>query len=247
MESIKVDMDGQIAIIRLSQPKKLNALDVVGWGELIDTAGRLRQADAKAIVLTGEGQGFCSGMDTGSIGKARDQRPILSAIVQPTLLALLELGVPIVSVVDGVAAGAGIGLALLADYRVGTPRTRFVAGFAGRGLVPDAGTGYFVTRLVGESIAGDFFLGGREFRAEDARRHELVNELVSEQSAEAWAIEKARTWSTPERETVRNTLELLRGTRGESLADYLQREVQAQNRVRSMWPSVADEEVTRTE
>lgn len=229
--SVAIEAHGPVRVLRLDRPDKLNALDADGWGDLLDAVGALRGTDVRALVIAGAGRGFCAGMDVNSLGGERPARPILAGLVHPVVLSVLQLGVPVVSVVDGVAAGAGIGLALLADYRIGTQRTRFVAGFAQQGLVPDAGSGLFLSRTVGAGLAGDFFLGGRRFGADESLQHGLIDELVPEDEAEARGIEVAVAWSTPRTAVVRHTLELIRGVRIEEVAAYLQREALAQDRL----------------
>src|SRR5204863_3914060 len=141
--------------------------------------------DVWAVVITGAGRGFCSGVDlTGPRPESREQsqneRIDELGWVGRQAIAVYRLGKPTIAAVNGVAAGAGMSLALACDMRVGDPSTRFRTVFVERSLSPDAGMTYFLPRIVGYSRAADLIMTSRDVGAEEAYRLGLLDRMAAE-------------------------------------------------------------------
>lgn len=186
-QTLLVDRDDHVAVLTINRPGKLNALDAGLRDGIPAVAEELRADDAvRAVVITGAGQGFCSGVDlTG--GRRPDpselnqnQRLDDLAWVGRMALAVYGLDKPTVAAVNGVAAGAGMSLALACDLRVGGRNARFKTVFLERSLSAEAGMSYLLPRIVGYSRAADLLLTSREVRSDEAYHMGLLDRLVDE-------------------------------------------------------------------
>ena len=134
----------------------------------------------RALVLTGAGSAFSAGQDLreASVPDAPPLSTVLRETYNPLILAMRRLDKPIVAAVNGVAAGAGLALALACDLRIAADTATFVLAFGRIGLVPDSGTTWFLPRLVGPARAAELALVGDPLTAADAERWGLVNRVV---------------------------------------------------------------------
>jgi 2-(1,2-epoxy-1,2-dihydrophenyl)acetyl-CoA isomerase len=204
---ITVDWDEGVATITLDRPDTLNALGRRNGEELLDA---LRTADeddeVRCVVLTGTGRGFCVGADLKEMMSERPDRssPGASAAV-PRAMAMSPLGnwnrllnvmrdyhKPLIAAVNGLAVGGGLLLACAADLRIAADDARFCAIFAKRGLAFEAGTSYYLPRLVGLENAFRMVYTGDMVTAEDARRMGLIGEVVPADELQSHTAELAR-------------------------------------------------------
>lgn len=192
-------VENSVATIALNQPQSLNALTDEMLGELHDAVKRVeRDVAVRVLVLTGRGRGFCSGQNLKSFGEAPGKRDIaehLDRFYHPLIRRLSQLEKPTLAMVNGVAAGAGMSLALACDMRIAAEGVRFSQAFVRIGLVPDSGSSYFLTRLIGHARALEMALTGGMVDDQTALRWGLINRLVpAERLVEetyAWAAQLA--------------------------------------------------------
>ena len=182
---LHIERQDRIAILTMSRPDRLNALNVALRESLIRTCHDLREDDSIwAVVLTGAGRGFCAGADLRG-GRDAHEAPsrqerldVLGWVGHLSTAIYRTLDKPIIAAVNGVAAGAGMSLALACDMRVGTSNSRFKTVFIERSLSPDTGMSYFLPRIVGYSRACDLIFTSRFVEAEEAHRIGLLDRLV---------------------------------------------------------------------
>ncbi|MER3421187.1 MAG: enoyl-CoA hydratase [Chloroflexota bacterium] len=184
-QHLTVERDGQVALVTLNRPDKLNAINRALHLEMLQVCQELREDDGvRAIVWTGAGRGFCAGADLtagprdGEERQTRAQRLDEFGWVGRQAIAVYRLDKPTIAAVNGVAAGAGMSLALACDLRVGSELTRFKTVFIERSLSPDSGMSYFLPRIVGYSRAADLIFTSRTVEAEEAYRIGLLDRLV---------------------------------------------------------------------
>ena len=176
-ESLVLERDGNIAVVTLNRPETLNALNPQLRDEMQSVCVELRDDDdIRVVIWTGAGRGFCSGVDLTASGLADeegDRQERLDEIgwVGRQAMAISRgLDKPTIAACNGVAAGAGMSLALACDLRVGCENSRFKTVFIERSISPDSGMSYFLPRIVGASRAFDLVFTSRMVEADDAFR-----------------------------------------------------------------------------
>ena len=170
-----------VATITLNRPGVLNALDDALMRGLHDALQQARADDSvRALVLTGAGRGFSAGADLsttipiGGSAKAMDLGRLLRDRYNPIIIGMRELPKPIITAVNGVAAGAGMSLALAGDIVLASRSATFMQAFSKIGLVPDAGSTWFLPRLVGDARARALAMLADRIDADTAERFGLV-------------------------------------------------------------------------
>ena len=196
-EVLLVEKTEDVAVLTLNRPEKLNALSGDLRDAMLDAIADVKADDAvRAVIFTGAGRGFCSGADLTAGGGAEatpSQDDHLDDLgwVGRQALALYGLNKPVIGAVNGVAAGAGMSIALACDVRVGSEKTRFKTVFIERNLSPDSGMSFFLPRIVGYSRATDLIYTSRAVDAEEALRIGLLDRLVEHDDLMESALELA--------------------------------------------------------
>lgn len=193
--TILYSRDGGVAMITLSRPDTLNALTPMLLGEVGEAALRAQAEGVRALILTGAGRAFCSGADLvpddyGYAGLPEDLGGLLDAAYNPLVRTLADLDIPIVTAINGPAAGAGLALALSGDIAVMGRSAYLLLAFVNIGLVPDAGATWLVAKSAGRAKALELALLGERVSADDAVAAGLVNRAVDDGAvlSEATAI-----------------------------------------------------------
>ncbi|MFJ2604208.1 MULTISPECIES: enoyl-CoA hydratase family protein [unclassified Streptomyces] len=191
---LRVEHTDGVATVTLARPEKLNALTFGAYADLRDLLAELsRERSVRALVLAGEGRGFCSGGDVEEIIGATlhmDTAHLLdfNRMTGQVVRAVRECPFPVIAALHGVAAGAGAVLALAADFRVADPTTRFAFLFTRVGLSGgDMGAAYLLPRIVGLGHATRLLMLGDPVHAPEAERIGLISELTPEGAADAAA------------------------------------------------------------
>jgi 2-(1,2-epoxy-1,2-dihydrophenyl)acetyl-CoA isomerase len=178
-ETIRHELSDGVATITLARPESLNALNATMRAELLRALKTAGRDDAtRAVVITGEGRGFCSGADLRGGSGERDFRRVLTAEYNPIITAIRGLPKPVIAAVNGVAAGAGMSLALACDLVYAADDARLILAFGRIGLVPDSGVTRALVRGLGRHRAAALIFGGDPLSATDALAAGLVTEVV---------------------------------------------------------------------
>ncbi|GGZ42490.1 enoyl-CoA hydratase [Streptomyces inusitatus] len=202
-DSVLYEVSDGLATITINRPEAMNAMNIEAKNALREAAeAAAGDCAVRAVLLTAAGRAFCVGQDlkehvsllaedreSGAGGTMNTVREHYNPIVR----ALAGMAKPVVAGVNGVAAGAGLGFALAADYRVVADTATFTTAFAGVALTADSGVSWALPRLVGRSRAADLLLFPRSFSAREAYDWGLANRLVpaAELAAEAAAVARA--------------------------------------------------------
>ena len=195
-EEIKYEVEGPSAVITLNRPGALNALTNNMLEELKHALGQAEKDESVVgIVLTGEGRGFCAGMDMnalnsqasgGDLSSGKERRKLdadpgdksMGDNFTVTFTYILSIRKPIIAVVNGACAGLGMSIALLCDMRFGSENTRFITAFSQRGLVAEHGQSWILPRLVGPARALDLLWSSRKLNAEEAKEMGLLDRIL---------------------------------------------------------------------
>ena len=197
MDSLLIERAGGVVTCTLNRPEKKNAVTQDMWFGLIDLFEEIAVTpDDRVLVITGAGDGFCSGADLSGDGTAPAASGAGGAllgmrVVGKAALALHDLSKPVIAAVNGVAAGAGLNLALGCDLIIASERARFSEIFAKRGLTIDFGGSWVLPRLVGMHRAKELVLLADVIDATEAERIGLVNRVVAHDRLEATVHELA--------------------------------------------------------
>ncbi len=178
-DEVLTSRDGAVLTITLNRPDVYNAINRAMHEGL---AAALREAgdrEIRAVVLTGAGRGFCSGQDLREFESLPGGvREALEQTYHPNVRAIRALEKPVIAAINGPVAGAGLSLACACDARIGSSAATFVPGFIGIGLIPDAGSTWFVHRLLGFSRAFEWMVSNRRLTATEAVEWGLLSEEV---------------------------------------------------------------------
>lgn len=237
-EQIAVERDGAVTTITLNRPDKLNALTEVMSDELIHAFTALREdGDVRAVVLTGAGRGFCAGQDLTEFESAyrAGTRPDIEAHLEQSYHRLIPLIVttpkPVIAAVNGVAAGAGVSLAVACDLRIASPEARFIQAFVKIGLVPDSGGTWLLPRVIGYARALELSLTGDTVDAATAEALGLVNRVVPTDRFQDEVFSLAGRLAALPPTALAATKELMGGGLNLDLEEALRREAATQARM----------------
>ena len=229
MAEVESRRDGAVLTITLNRPDVLNALNGAAQTALAGALEEGRDPPVRAVVLTGAGRGFCVGQDLQEFQSgASDVAERLRDGFNQQVLAIRRLEKPVLAVVNGPAAGAGLSLALACDVRIASDEASFVPAFIGIGLVPDAGGTWFARRLLGAARAFEWFTTGRRLTAAEALQWGLVSEVVPAVELGQRATEVAELFAAMPTRAVWETKRLLDAAETSTLEDQLAREAQLQ-------------------
>lgn len=222
--------DGAVLTITLNRPDVLNALNRAVHQGIHDGLVRAAEDESiRAVVITGAGRGFCVGQDLQEFGTgAGDVAQNLRDNYHRNVLAIRALEKPVIAVVNGAAAGAGMSLALACDVRIASASASFVPAFVKIGLVPDSGGTWLVRRLLGTARAFEWLSTGRRLGAEEARSWGIVSEVVPDEELEERAHEVARLFAEMPTRAVWETKRLLDTAETTSFAQQLELEATTQ-------------------
>ncbi|RDK08464.1 enoyl-CoA hydratase-related protein [Cupriavidus lacunae] len=188
-----------VATLTLNRPDVLNAMNGDLMRDLREGVERAAgDASVRAVLLTGAGRGFCAGADLAARGKdgITDSGTLLRERYHPLIMMLRQMPKPVITAVNGVAAGAGMSLALAGDVVLAGRSASFLQAFSKIGLIPDAGSTYFVPRYAGEMRARALAILAEKIDAEEAQRIGLVWKVHADDALQDEAGKLARHLAT---------------------------------------------------
>jgi 2-(1,2-epoxy-1,2-dihydrophenyl)acetyl-CoA isomerase len=186
-ETVKYEVGNGVAWITLNRPDKLNAFTEQLNKEVQHSVKQAsRDKEVRCLVITGEGRAFCSGQDLQGVNEDMDHGEVLRQFYNPMVMEIHRCEKPIIAAVNGVAAGAGMSLALACDFRLLSEKASFLEAFIHVGLVPDAGNLYFLPKLIGHAKAMELAVLGEKINAEEAKELGLATKVIP---MEQWQAE----------------------------------------------------------
>ncbi len=227
MDHILYEVDGGVATITLNRPDKLNSFTTPMLEDFQTVLGAAAgDSGVRAVVITGAGRGFCAGQDLSDRNVAPgDEMPDLGRSLEerynPIVRSIRSLPKPVVTAVNGVAAGAGANLALAGDIVIAAASARFIQSFARIGLVPDSGGTYFLPRAVGMPRAMALALLGESLDAATAAEWGLIWSVVEDADLTSVASELAKKLAAGPTAGYANIKRALGASLGNSLDEQL--------------------------
>jgi 2-(1,2-epoxy-1,2-dihydrophenyl)acetyl-CoA isomerase len=221
--------DGAVLTITLNRPDVYNAINRAMHDGLAAALREAADPEIRAVVLTGAGRGFCSGQDLREFSSLPGGvREALEQTYHPNVRAMRALEKPVIGAVNGPVAGAGLSLACACDVRIGSSSATFVPGFIGIGLVPDAGSTWFIHRLLGFTRAFEWMVSNRRLSADEALAWGLVSEVAAEDAFAERVAELGRWYASLPTRAVAMTKRLFEHAHTASLDTQLSLEAELQ-------------------
>lgn len=200
-ERVKVEIKGNVGMVIMDHPEVLNAVSpemLAGLGAAMNHVEDPKHG-LRALILTGTGRGFCAGANlaggpaaASSNTPARDAGAALETMYHPFLRRLRNVKMPLITAVNGVAAGVGMSFALMGDMVLAAKSSYFLQAFRRIGLVPDGGSTWLLPRLVGMARAKELSLMGEKLSAEKALEWGLINRVHDDEKLMDEALALAR-------------------------------------------------------
>lgn len=230
-ETLLYDLTDKVATITLNRPDVLNGLTTQMRAELL-YAVKQAESEARVLVLTGAGRGFCAGQDLGDASKVAniDLEGTLRDEYEPMLHAIFDCRIPTIAAVNGTAAGAGANLALAADVVIAAESATFLQAFSRIGLIPDAGGTYWLPRQIGMARAMGAALFAEPVSASKAAEWGMIWEAVPDASFKAVVQTRARHLAEGPTEAYRLIKKAMRASVDHTLAEQLETEAQLQGK-----------------
>jgi 2-(1,2-epoxy-1,2-dihydrophenyl)acetyl-CoA isomerase len=198
---VLLEVRDNVAVMTLNDPSVLNAFGVKLRQDMSWVLDRVEASGARCLMITGAGRAFCSGANLNDPDRQPRDREAeargeaksdLETWYNPTFIRLRDLSMPIVTAINGIAAGAGMSLALMGDLRIAAASASFLQAFARIGLVPDCGSSFVLPRMIGMARAMELSLLAERLPAETALAWGMINRVVDDKELPGAAMEMAR-------------------------------------------------------
>jgi len=182
-ETIKYEVNEGIATLTLNRPEVFNSLNEDMHKELKTAMGAIKKDKTlRVLIITGEGRAFCAGQDLNdrSVNNGDEKLDLGESIERkynPLIKSIYNLEMPVICKINGVAAGAGVGIALACDFIIAHEKASFIQAFCKIGLVPDSGNSYFLPKLVGMARAKELCMLGDKLSAQTALEYGLISRV----------------------------------------------------------------------
>ena len=237
--SVLFEARGSVALVTLNRPQSLNSFTRAMHQDLWSVLDRINADPAlRVAVLTGAGRGFCAGADLAEFDFApgpdlvqrADPGPVIEQAFNPSIRKLMDLRVPTIAAVNGVAAGAGASFAMACDLAVAAHNATFLQAFSRIGLIPDAGGSWFLVKKLGLARAMGCAMLGDKVAAQDAKEWGMIWDVAPEgQDCLAAAMKLAERLATMPTTALVQTRKLLRAAASNDLDRQLDLERDTQS------------------
>jgi len=232
LETVLYTIEDGVGTITMNRPESYNAANEQLTTDLqAALKDATDNADVRCVVLTGAGKAFCSGQDLKDAPSGDGKRSLSDSLrrrYNPIVSLMRAMPKPVIAGINGVAAGAGLSLALAADVRVMSASARFVEAFIGIALIPDSGATYFYPRMLGYTKAFEFATLNKPISAEEALRLGMVNSVVHPKAFTHAVKSMAKTYATGPTQTYGYVKMLLQKGMSASFEEMLELEIEYQ-------------------
>ncbi|MDT3437737.1 enoyl-CoA hydratase-related protein [Haloarcula sp. 1CSR25-25] len=229
---VRVEVESRVHTVIFDRPESKNAFTAEAARELIDALETATAEDARALVITGDGDAFCAGGDIMAMAE-RDERPTeaydrVQSTLNTVIETILTAPYPVIAKINGDAVGAGTNIAAACDFAYAATSARFGEVFANVGLIPDSGGTFLLPALVGLRTAKELTMTGRLFDAEEAAEMDLINRVIPENELEESVDDLLSTLASKPTETLGLTKRGIHENIGRPFREALDREARLQ-------------------
>lgn len=232
LQTMNLTYEDTVAIVTLSRPDAMNAMNGAFFEDFREILTELRSEDnpARALLITAEGKGFCAGADLKD--QAGDMPPDLAKLLRknynPLILGLKDLPIPTIVAINGATAGAGMSLICACDIAIAGKDAYFLQAFVNIGLIPDAGSTYFLPRMIGRARAASMMMLGEKLSAEQAADFGIISKVVDQDDLMTEAMTLAVKLSKMPTQALYSIRKLLDSSEENTLEQQLEIEAVAQ-------------------
>jgi 2-(1,2-epoxy-1,2-dihydrophenyl)acetyl-CoA isomerase len=229
-----LQIESGVAKLSLNRPETLNSFNEAMHLEMHAALDAIaNDKSIRALLLTGEGRGFCAGQDLSDpLVKPAEQMPDLGEVIgryyNPMLSKLSQMAIPTICAVNGIAAGAGANIPLACDFVIAARSAKFIQAFCKIGLIPDSGGTWFLPRLVGMARAKQLAMLGEPLKAEQALEWGLIYKVVDDENLQDEATNFAKHLATQPTQGLALTKQALQASQTNTLEEQLLLEQQLQ-------------------
>lgn len=231
--TIILSLSDDLARLTLNRPDKLNSFTQQMHEELIEALDEVENSQARALIITGEGRGFCAGQDLGDpafeINDDFDAGDALEKNYNPLIKRIQNLPIPVIAAVNGVAAGAGANLAFACDIVIAARSASFIQAFAKIGLIPDAGGTWILPRKIGMARAMGLAMLAMPLAAEKACDWGLIWQVVDDDELDQTATQTATYLAAQPTKALANIKKALHASTTNDMAAQLELERELQS------------------
>jgi 2-(1,2-epoxy-1,2-dihydrophenyl)acetyl-CoA isomerase len=231
LTTMTFDLKDHIATITLNRPDAANALNLTMSQDLLTVASRCDSADVRAVILTAQGKMFCAGGDVLSFAAAgagvTELMRNMTAFLHSAISRFARMNAPLITAINGTAAGAGLSMALTGDIILAAASAKFTMAYTKIGVSPDGSSTFFLPRLVGIAKAKEMILLNPVYSAEEAKSHGLVTEVLADDALMARANALAQQLAAGPTAAYGETKRLLADTFSNSLETQMEMETRA--------------------
>lgn len=184
LENLTLELDNGIATITLNRPDAANSFNLGLSIDLLTASATLAgNPEVRAVIITGNGKMFCAGGDLAYMAQNTDRMGetlrLITANLHAALATLAQMNAPVITAINGTAAGAGFSLAIAGDFAISSELAKFTMAYTGAGLAPDGSSTFHLPRLVGQRRAKELMITNRVLSAQEALDWGLLNEVVA--------------------------------------------------------------------
>jgi len=231
-ETLDLERSGAVARVTLDRPDAANALNGQMMSDLLDVSIALDEdPTVRAVVLTGRGPMFCAGGDLAEFSRAGDTLPALlkklTTIFHGAVARFARMDAPLITAINGTAAGAGFSLAVAGEYAMAAESARFTMAYTNAGLTPDGSSTFFISRLAGLRRAQELMITNRLLSAREAVDWCLVNEVVPDDRLQDEAMALAERLASGPTRAFGSVKRLLLQSAGDALESQMEAEARA--------------------
>ncbi|PCI43703.1 MAG: 2-(1,2-epoxy-1,2-dihydrophenyl)acetyl-CoA isomerase [Alphaproteobacteria bacterium] len=229
---MKLVYDDTVAVLTLSRPDAMNAMNSQFFADFRDVLSELSQEEnpARALFITAEGKGFCAGADLKD--QAGEMPPDLGKSLRenynPLIMGLRKLPMPTLVAVNGAAAGAGMSLVCACDIAIAADQAYFLQAFVNIALIPDAGSTYFLPRMIGRARAASMMMLGEKLAADQALEYGLISKVIKQDDLISEGMVIARKLAIMPTQALFSIRKLLDSSEKNTLEQQLEVEATAQ-------------------
>lgn len=234
LQTMTLEYDDTVAILTLSRPEAMNAMNSQFFADFQNILSELSEDKnpARALLITAEGKGFCAGADLKE--QTGDMPPNLGEALRknynPLILGLKNLPIPTIAAVNGAAAGAGMSLVCACDIAIAGDQAYFLQAFVNIALIPDAGSTYFLPRMVGRARAASMMMLGEKLSADQAMEFGIISRVVEQDNLNSEAKSLARKLASMPTKALLSIRKLLDVSENNTLEEQLETEAVAQQK-----------------